>query len=194
MTRTRHDEPHHDFTNRAHRAARKQIYPYIVGVESYDRLKFEDTDFSTPEGKLLDGEHGIDRIVHCKYPYLDDFVSYGVQERFRVPKPRYSNYFDLTITKFNNASGKKSELSKLHAQIFVYGYYDEAKKEFSRTIACNTYFMIRYIGAGVIGYGQNANEKEQDFITIPFKDLISNRIAFWWSEDLDKKYREEGVI
>jgi len=166
---TRFDDVKKDFTDRAHEAAREQVYPHLFASD-IDELKIENvTSGQSPEHDVLDQRLAVDVIVRASPPHFQQSVPVYVQERFR--RPKYRHHQDITITKFNNESGKESEFSKIAAQQFIYGYYEPALNEIQEAICVNTMVLLRQIVDGEIGTGENQNEKKQDFITVTFEEL-----------------------
>ncbi|HUT43318.1 MAG TPA: hypothetical protein VMW95_03185, partial [Desulfobacterales bacterium] len=108
------------FTDNIHMIAREKIYPYLFGVQP------EEIEYCYPaELEYLDLNFAIDKILkvkrrqgRTKYKF-----TYTIQERFRPPEC-YEKYKDITITLENTITGQPSELYKIAAQVFVYGYVD----------------------------------------------------------------------
>lgn len=177
MSRTRFDQAHQDFSNAAHTVAQHSIYPHLFPQRYYrdNWISFETTSVSLGgAARILDGEMATDRIVRVHgYNYMAPFC-FSVQERFR--EPDYLKRFgpELTITEWNHASDLPSELYKLYAGIFVYGYFDKTAQAFSQWIAVNTSaMMIGLLGGAFNGISTKPNAKKQDFLCIPFEALTS---------------------
>lgn len=171
-----------DFTNVAHNAARRDIYPalfphahYISFVEQLD-VK-EDAVWS-----MLDGKLGIDRIAEVYGGTAAHPLTFTVQERFR--RAQYASYRDVTITKFNTETEMPSELHKLGAQLFIYGYYDDSSDKFVDFVVINTVRMIRALIGGLTYRTGFNNRSKQSFISIAFNDLEQHGI-------LELRHREE---
>jgi len=97
-------------------------------------------------------------------------LKFFIQERFR--KPRYQSFEDATITEWNTVTGLPSELHKIAAQIFVYGYYDLPTNRILGALAINVPQMIREIGEGRLQYKRDErSSKDQNFIAVTWKDL-----------------------
>jgi hypothetical protein len=93
-----------------------------------------------------------------------------IQERFR--EPYYRKFRDATVTEWNTVTDLPSELHKIAAQIFVYGYYDPAKNLILGALAINVPQMIREIGEGRLPYTRDQrSSKDQDFIGVKWDDL-----------------------
>lgn len=169
MTRTRFNKNNKGFTERAHEAARKQVYPEFF--QSDVPLNIENTDRGDcKEHNILDRSLGIDVRVHADVEALGQTVPLHIQERFR--RPSYRKFQDLTITKFNHASGEESELSKIAAQWLIYGYYDDTVNEIQEAICVNVPILARRIASNQIDYkDKKQNEKKQAFISIDFDEL-----------------------
>jgi hypothetical protein len=166
--KTEFDKANKDFTDLAHEAARSQVYPHLF--QSDGEIEITSIAMSDNSGvKKLDLQYGIDVIVEINVPQLNSTVPVYVQERFRRPKWRDEQ--DITITRHNNASGKPSELSKIAAQQFIYGYYEPTLGEIQEAICVNVPVLLRKIIDGALLCGEKQNPKKQDFVTIGFDEL-----------------------
>jgi len=163
------DDNNKDFTDKAHAAARTQVYPHLFasgGVEiEIENVSVDDSDAH----EILDQRLGVDVIIRATPPVFEQSIPIYVQERFR--RPEYRHHQDITITKFNNKSDEVSEISKIAAQVFIYGYYEPALDEIQEAICVNTTVLLRQIIDGGLANGERQNPKEQDFITISFDEL-----------------------
>ncbi len=121
-------------------------------------------------GKILDGEMGVDRIVNVTTKSLLAPIVFTVQERFR--RPQFAKYQDLTITEWNHVSGMPSELYKINAGLFLYGYYDMNRKVFVDAICVTVPDLLLAIVTDEIKYEKRRNKKQQTFFTFKFEDLI----------------------
>lgn len=161
------------FSNKAHQAARVQVYPMLFSLP-FGNLRFEDTLLSMGEKeKQYDGEMAIDRIVKVK-PELKDLhpIGFTIQERFR--KPKYARYEDITITEWNPITNQQGELYKLQAQLFMYGYYDEYKNNFIDVVVFDVAKTLMGICNKTLAYRRNTNPRtHQPFLTIRF-DALEN--------------------
>jgi len=168
MTRTEFNEQNKGFTESAHHAARQQFYPELFTTDV--DISYENTDRGDNEiHDILDQQLGIDLCLYLSNDNVEQNIPLYVQERFR--RPEYRQFQDLTITKFNNASGEVSEVSKMAAQLMVYGYYDSTLNQIQEAICVNVAVLARNILAGNLSTGQNQNDKKQDFITVSFDEL-----------------------
>lgn len=169
MSRTRFDQQNKDFTERAHRAAREQVYPHLFA--SNTDIRFESVDRGESDvHNALDKQLGVDLRLHVDVPSLGQSVPMHIQERFR--EPQYREFQDVTITKFNNASGKESEISKIAAQWLIYGYFEDTLREVQEAVCVNVPILLRRIAAGRVEYGDDkSNDKQQDFINVSFGEL-----------------------
>lgn len=167
MSKTDFSKENSSFSNNAHRAAQRIIYPSLFNV-GMDRLHFIDTTIETgSKGDYLDGTLGIDRIVgvdaNLRMPLL-----FSIQERFR--KSKYDRYQSLTITEWNPESNTPSELYKIIAQYFVYGYYGSGK--FSSYIVADIAQLMRGIYTGELNYNRGSNPRsKQPYIELSFSAL-----------------------
>ncbi len=169
MARTLYEQDNADFSNRAHMRARDVLYPRIFNVRR-ERLQFEDTLLAQSDrAKILDGEMGVDRIVRVTIHNLPAPLVFTVQERFR--RPEFAKYQDLTVTEWNHASNRPSELYKINAGLFVYGYFDEDREDFLDAVAIGVTDMLLAIATRRLRYERRWNKKMQTFLTIRFEDM-----------------------
>jgi hypothetical protein len=166
--RTKFNRDNKDFSDFAHEAAQSQIYPYLFEGDSEINITSVAMN-NDAESKKLDLQYGIDVIVEINVPKLNSTIPVYVQERFRRPKWRDEQ--DITITRHNHASGEPSELSKIAAQQFIYGYYEPTLDEIQEAICVNVPILLRKIADGKLLCGEQQNPKEQDFLTIGFEEL-----------------------
>lgn len=149
MARTLYEQDNADFSNRAHMRARDVLYPRIFNVRR-ERLQFEDTLLAQSDrAKILDGEMGVDRIVRVTIHNLHAPLMFTVQERFR--RPEFAKYQDMTVTEWNHASNSPSELYKINAGLFVYGYFDERSGRFPDAIVISVTECSLHWPKGVCG-------------------------------------------
>ena len=126
------------FSDSAHIAAQSIIYPILFNAPK-EKLSFETTSLSTSDkNAILDGEMAVDRIVTVSVDWFKAPIEFTVQERFR--RLKFAQYKDITITEWNHKTNRKSELYKLNAGIFVYGYYGD--DVFEDWIAINTVGLL----------------------------------------------------
>lgn len=168
MSRTKFDKDHKQFTEAAHARAREQVYPKLFNQNV--RIDFDNTDRGESRvDEILDMRLGVDLRLTVTSDQFNQSIPIYVQERFR--KPEYRHFQDITITKFNHASGEDSEVSKLAAQWLVYGYYESVLDEIQEAVCVNVPVLARAMINGEIDYQQEQNPKRQDFITIPFSQV-----------------------
>jgi len=189
MSATRYDEGNAAFSNKAHAAARNVLYPLLFDAAS-DKLSFDnDTLLQHGErGAVLDGQMGIDRIVNVTVDKLRAPLRFTVQERFR--RPNYTTYRDLTVTEWNHASNLPSELYKITADYFLYGYYDDAQGVFQEAIAISVPDLLLSVSKHNIPYVMKPNKKQQTFLAFKFDDLDkAGLIRLWYPKDYSTKQR-----
>jgi hypothetical protein len=134
-----------EFTKRAHLAAQRQFYEAMFphGVE------FTDTTQTA---------HDLEYAIDCQLAVTlpgDGFrapIRFGVQERFREPRWMDPRFGDVTITEWNLATNQPSELHKLGAQMFVYGFYDEKRDKILYAAAVDVAFMQYALAHGDIDF------------------------------------------
>ena len=168
MNATAYSPKNAAFSEAAHEAAKRQIYPSLF--RSHE-LEFESTLVGSSErNNILDGQMAVDRIVKVKTENLRGPLSFTVQERFRQPK--FQKYKDLTVTEYNHSSGQLSELYKVTSGLFVYGYFDEVEGEFLEVISVNTCGLLFKVARGEINYTQGRNPRSnQTFFGFTFDAL-----------------------
>lgn len=152
-----------EFTKDAHRAAQQQFYARMFphGVEFKDTTKTE-----------LDLEYAIDCQLSVTLPG-DGFrapIGLAVQERFRDPAEMH--WGDVTITEWNLVTNEPSELHKLGAQMFVYGFYDKPADRIVKAAAIDVAFMQYALVHGDIKPVRQ-RRGDQSFIGLPIIALRS---------------------
>lgn len=174
MSATPFSQVNQSFSDGGHIAAETQIYPYVFSVEP-NRLTFRNTGLSTSEdGRILDGQMGVDYCVGVKSRLFQNPIEHSVQERFR--NVSYLHKQDLTITEWNCRTSQPSELYKIKSGLFVYGYFDNISGLIVEWIAVNTTQMLMAIQSEQLPYSSAYNPRsEQDIIAIDFSDLLKNR-------------------
>lgn len=155
-----------DFTKSAHLAAQEQIYPKLFPNAS--KLQFIDT-----VGATEDLKYGIDCIVAVTVDGFRAPLKFFMQERWRAPK--YIKRGDITVTEWNTQTDLPSELYKIAAHIFLYGYYERSTNRIVEAIAVNVPKMLLGLSDGEIKYSTEERlSKDQDFIGINWEELIRN--------------------
>lgn len=177
------DAANKSFTDTAHRAAMRIIYPKLLNCLAEDIEEDLDNFENSERGKLLDGEMAIDYVIKVPSPYTTPItgkkLSHYVQERFR--RPSFSKFNDVTVTEWNWLTNKPSELYKLRAPMFLYGYYDEIADDFPQAWALSVAHMMLCMQHGVWGKQRirNRNKKEQTFLALPIGTLIEKHAVLW---------------
>lgn len=169
--RTPYNAKRAGFSERAHLLAQSVFYPQLFAVNRED-LSFENTniDVGTTRSQILDGEMGIDRIVRVSLPDFAAPLVFTIQERFR--EVRFERYQDITVTEWNIASGTPSELFKIMAGFFVYGYYNEATRQLGEVVAVDVPEFLRQLAVGNLPYERGTKGGgSQTFLTFSFHDL-----------------------
>lgn len=167
---TAYSDGNQKFSDKAHLAAQTQIYPVLFNVDN-DQLRFTTTSLSLgAKERILDGEMAIDRIVSVKVAWFKAEIEFTIQERFR--RKQFVKYQDITITEWNNATNLKSELFKLNAGIFVYGYFDIENKNMIDWIAIDTATLLHQliIKEPDVNRGNNPRSN-QSFLVFDFNYL-----------------------
>jgi len=181
MSRTPYSKDNAAFSEQAHLAAQDLVYPAIFKT-TRDKLTFESTLVNdNAKGAVLDGDMAIDKIV--KVTAIHDLfkqpLQFTVQERFR--RMEFMKWQDITITEWNNRSGLPSELYKLAANIFVYGYFDPAAHSFGDAIALNVTSLLMRLCDGGLQFAYNKNPRSnQDFIGVKFTAVSQANCVIYW--------------
>lgn len=173
MAITPYNKTNAKFSDLAHYAARQFIYPKMFNTLALQY--YNANEHTTEVHKILDMKMAIDKIVYVSYK--KHRLIFPIQERFR--KIEYSNFRDITITKWNNNSGTPSELYKLCAGMFLYGYYNITSNIFGEVIAINIPGLIYKLSLGKLYIENNINEKNQDFICIKFDELQKENLILF---------------
>lgn len=185
MAKTRYQQENQDFSNEAHEAAKRIIYPEIFGdFECIDTTLDGNKNFS-----WLDTRYGIDKVIKV-VPKSNDLVGkqhgatvpFTVQERFRRCVPERNRrvsplaYLDATITEFNEASGAPSELYKIQADYIVYGYYSKFFNDFILAIVINTSNYKMWVSKQE-SLAIQKNTKGQTFLPHKVEGLINDKLV-----------------
>jgi hypothetical protein len=173
MANTLYEPGNAEFSDIAHRAAQRLIYPRMFGVVE-EQITYEDVridaDTTNERYRILDGEMGVDRIATITHPLLEASLSFHVQERFR--KPEHAGRRDVTITEWNHASNRRSEFYKISAGYFLYAYYDEAVDRFLDAIVFNVDDLKLAVIQGRVEYERGwYRKKNQTFLVFTFAEL-----------------------
>ena len=156
-----------DFSTLAHGRACELVYPRFFGVVS-DKLTVEDV---TGVHSALDTELGVDRVIRVTTQSLHQPLTFTVQERFR--RPRFKGFRDITLTEWNLNSDLPSELYKIHADYFMYAYFDDTAGQFvGETVIVNVPSLKRRLGAAQIEWSRRENPRSnQVFMSLTFDEL-----------------------
>jgi hypothetical protein len=177
MARTEYTKANGAFSDRAHEAAQDLLYPAIFNTERFN-LEFESTMLNDGDhNTLLDGQMGIDRLVKVTVKSLPAPIEFAIQERFR--RPEFMRYQDLTVTEWNHSSNLPSELYKIKAGLFLYGYYDEIKHLFGDAICVNVEGLKYALVTSNIIYERRRNPKRQSFLCFKFTHLTQAGIVIY---------------
>lgn len=150
-----------DDSKRAHLAARAQFYPLLFPGRA---LKFEDVTKT-----VQDLEYAIDVQVAIDLPQLRAPLRLSIQERWRLDLAARS-YGDVTVTEWNLDTDEPSELHKLGAHLFVYGFYDKEVDVIPAAVAIEVPRMLRAISLGKLSYTRR-RRGDQSFVCFTLCDL-----------------------
>lgn len=169
---TPYDKTRQLFSDKGHAKAQSVVYPHLFNVK---REQLEFTVLEEEKAKELDCEQAIDRLVKVEVAGLTGKVTFTVQERFRTPK--YVDYQDVTITEWNHNSNLPSELYKIRANLFLYGYYDPSKDKIIEAVVFHVSPLLAKIVQGKIAYNRGMNPKNQSFISVRFDELMRSGVV-----------------
>jgi hypothetical protein len=179
MSKTKFQKENSDFSDLAHLSGLEKIYPLFFGAD----FVCESTSlYKSKEYQLLDGEKKIDRLFHFSMQ-ANSTITISVQERFR--RPKYREYRDITITEYNHASSKDSELYGIEAMYFVYGYFNPLSGGFGEVIIVNTADLLRAIVSDKIRYTRRMNDKDQSFLCFKIDDIIKQGLYSFYARCLN---------
>lgn len=168
---TPYSKENQTFSDRAHEFAQTNVYPDLFET-CYENLSFDDvTGMEQERNQILDGEMAVDKIVNVTVERLGAPLVFTVQERFR--RPKYMQFQDITITEWNINSNQPSELYKIKAGFFMYGYYDEVKSKLvGPLLVVNVSTLLLRIATRQLTYQTRRSPRgNQRFITVPFYAL-----------------------
>lgn len=149
-----------EFTKRAHLAAEGQFYAAMFpGLP----IAFEDT-----VGTVRDLDYAIDCQLAVTVAGLRAPLRIAVQERWREPDAM--RFGDITVTEWNAASAQPSELHKLGAHMFVYGFYDEQADRVLLGVAVDVLAVLRALALGQLTY-RRQSRLDQTFLGFGIRDL-----------------------
>lgn len=121
-----------DFSRRAHLAAETQFYPTLFyGCP----VTFEDVTKTKQ-----DLEYAIDYQAAVQVTGLRAPLRFSIQERWRDPSAM--EHGDITVTEWNLDTGLPSELHKLGAHLFVYGFYDKRADRITAAVAASVPHLL----------------------------------------------------
>lgn len=160
-----------DFSKQAHQAAMHQVYPHIFSGQSIKRIASRATLLDMgPQERILDGAMGIDYIIEVHHKGLILPIETTVQERFR--RPHYAGRKDITITEWNYQTNLPSELYKIKAELFVYGYYDQDRDTCFDWVVVYPAKLKSAILNDAISYSRASNPRtNQSFLAFKYDDL-----------------------
>ena len=122
------------------------------------------------ESRILDIKYGVDYRIIIHNPRLGD-IPITIQERFRDIK--YYDNQDLTI-RLETKNGKPSELSKINADLFIYGYYNINNNKFKEIIVIDMVRVKLGLARETLQFTIKKNKgRDSKFIIIKFEDLTN---------------------
>lgn len=153
------------FSSKAHKAAERQFYPKL-----WPDCTINFTDTTKAAEDLV---YAVDCIAEVSLPDLDARapIKFYIQERWRRPSFR-QRFTDMTITEWNLRTNQPSELHKLAAQLFVYGFYDERQDQIVDGYAIDICRMQHCNALGELKYQRRRRGNgDQLFIAVEINHL-----------------------
>ena len=87
---------------------------------------------------------------------------------------------DITFTEWNTRSNLPSELYKMKAQLFVYGFYDDQEDAISEVVAVNVAGFVVALSRGRLKYDIRTNTRTgQTFMAVLATDLRAAGCVAW---------------
>jgi len=159
--RTVFSSARYEDSQRAHLAAQTQFYPKLFpGLH----LTFE------PTGQTIaDLDYAIDCKLAVTVPGFRAPICLAIQERWR-PDLDAMRYGDVTVTEWNIASDLPSELHKLGAHWFVYGFYDKDDNQIVSGVVVSVPRMLSGLANGLLPY-ERRPRGDQHFLAFKVEDL-----------------------
>jgi hypothetical protein len=145
----------------AHLAAQEQFYPLLFPGRP---IAFENT-----VNTVKDLDYAIDCQVAVTVPQLRAPLLFPVQERWRLDLEA-RQYGDITVTEWNLDTDVPSELHKLGAHLFVYGFYDKPAGQIIAAAAVEVPRMLRALALGKLKY-TSRRRGDQSFLGFGLRDL-----------------------
>ena len=163
-----------EFSNAVHEdLINRGFYEHVFGNKLIDII---DTTVTKPgyskEAQLLDQNYGVDYRIVINDPNLGN-IPVTIQERFRDMSAK--KYQDFTLT-HKTPNGRPSELSKINADLFVYGYAETINgitKANQIIIVDMPLVKLALSNKIFVPHKPKTSSKSgSTFITIPFNDLF----------------------
>jgi hypothetical protein len=177
ITHTPHSKANQRFTDAAHECAKAVVYPDMFGVERH-QIDYTPLDGDEERARLLDTTVAVDRLFRVTVTHLRLPIPSTIQERFR--RVEYAKFDDITITEWNNNTNLPSELYKIRADWFVYGYFDQERRHFLRVVAVPMPNLKRMLVRDELPHAKGQNPRTgQTFITIRMPDLYAHNLVAW---------------
>lgn len=166
-------------SDRAHLHAREVIYPDFFHTEAGNITYDEQRDIAHPEWGRLDGQMAIDRLIKVTVAGYRAPITFTIQERYR--NTDWAHKQDITITEWNTLSNLPSELYKLQANFFMYGYFDwGGTNQFVDAICINIPGLLRGIVSKALRPFRKVNRRtQQPFLCITFDQLYEAGLVEW---------------
>jgi hypothetical protein len=161
------DSGRFEASHQAHLKAQDQFYRRFLfpGLE----ITFEDVTKT-----VEDLEYAIDVCVSVSTPGFRGPFKYAVQERWRADL-KAMNYKDITVTSWNLETDLPSELHKLGAHLFVYGFHD-SDHNIIEAVAVDVPRMLYALTRENLSYRKQnrwmrSGGADQEFLGIGYKEL-----------------------
>ena len=172
------------FSKKASAAADEEIYPrFFNRPRSSIIVESTTLESESKRHQILDGTLGIDKCLKITLTDKDYKLprEFTVQERWR--RPSYSSFKDITLTEWNNKSNTPSEVYKIQAWFFVYGFYDERLNQFSSVYILNVPQLFLAHDLGYIDkLSEQTNRRNQSFWPFDVEELKKHGIIVFQYE------------
>ena len=178
MITTPYSVSNQQFSDAAHQLAAKEIYPQVFRCDAsaitIESMYVHDGGI----GAIYDGQMAIDKIISISVPDLKAPLCFTIQERWL--RPGNESFQSLTITEWSNNSNLPSELYKIKAGMFVFGYYDETENKMRRCMVVDIYKLLLGITTKELKYTRCTNPRSnQTFVAFKFTDLHAAGVVIW---------------
>jgi hypothetical protein len=129
-----------------------------------------------------DGKGRIEEFSH-----VDDGRCYRCEGRGWEIKRDYRAYDDITVTAWNQYSNTPSELYKIKAFFFLYGFFNEVDfdpAQFEKCICLSVAKMLLFVASNTLSVRFEENGKRQNFVGLLRPDVRRYGAVIWEQSDV----------